>query len=64
MVGDSNPSRGKRLCFLQTIQTHCGAQQLGREVDHSPPHDAEVKKERSYSSAPPICLYHFVPFLY
>jgi hypothetical protein len=32
------------------------SQQLGPEVDHSPPHDAEVKNEKSYTSAP---LYAF-----
>ena len=29
----------------------------GRDVDHSLPHSAEVKNERSYTSVPPICLH-------
>jgi len=30
-----------------------GVKRPGREADHSPPCSAEVKKERSYTSAPP-----------
>jgi len=29
----------------------------GRDVNHRPPSNAEVKNEWSYTSIPPICLY-------
>jgi hypothetical protein len=29
----------------------------GRDADHSPPSNAEVKMSRSYTSSPPMCLH-------
>jgi hypothetical protein len=68
-VRGSNPSRGAR--FFAHVQTGPGAhpasctmgtgsfpgvKRPGRGADHPPPSSAEVKKEHSYTSIPPLGL--------
>jgi hypothetical protein len=55
-------------CLRQNVQTGSGAQPVGteilsrvkrpgRDVDHSPPSNAEVKNEWSSTSTAPTCLH-------
>jgi hypothetical protein len=45
------------LLFIGYRGSFLGVQWLGREVDHSPPPDAEVKNEWSYTTALPVYPY-------
>ena len=71
-VCSSNPERGKRFLTFSECQDHLkgplsllfngngvlsGVKWPGCDVDHSPPSNAEVKNEWSYTSAHHICLH-------
>jgi hypothetical protein len=69
----STPGRGKDLSILHGVQTDSahsdscaagigggGVKWLGREADHSPSYNAEVKNTLSYTSTPPVRLYGIV----
>jgi hypothetical protein len=53
-----NGSGAHRVCYqVGTMASFPGGvKRPGREADHSPPSDAEVKNAWSYTSTAPICL--------
>jgi len=49
--------KGPSFLFSGYRSSFSGVKRLAREVNHSRPSSAEVKKEESYTSTPPICLH-------
>jgi hypothetical protein len=61
-VTTSRPALGPTQLPIQSVSgaLSLGVKRSGREVDYSPPSNAEVKNEWSYTSTPPMRLHGVV----
>jgi hypothetical protein len=65
-TGSGNTPLPLSFLFSGYLVSFLGIKNLEYEVDHSPPPNAEVKNEWSYTSTPPTCLHamHRVNFAF